>query len=160
MKYPVLFASICILCFPACRASPPPNSVVANFFDKSFTTLNSVAQAGISNPALRRVEKLEEGLYAYYSAPSESDKAAYQFCAATLKKLSADYVLFYRDDSLVKDLIYVEIPIYRWGLALGGVGKTIRFFPGRERKLPLNDTSVSYVQLSQPGWYIYSADMR
>jgi hypothetical protein len=153
--------AVALFLITACSPSPPPDSDIIAYFTDSKQLILELAQLGVAHPTLRRVEPSLKKYASYYGHPTVEDLAAEQRAYIILAALKVDYVSYWRNGALTGNpLVYIEVPFYRWGLSLGGYGKSLRFFPACTKDPPQSDREFKYKPLNEQCWYIFESDTR
>ena len=131
------------------------------FFQKHKSALEELVKLGIDHPALRRAEPALKKFPDYWKTPTAADLAAQQRAYEILESIKVNYVAYWRDGAAAEGgLFCVEIPVYRWGLSLGGYSVCLAYYPNCDSDPPRSDARRKYTPIEKTGWFIEESDIR
>jgi hypothetical protein len=145
----------------SCRPSPPAESEAVACFRKNESALEELVKLGTEHSALRRAEPALKKYPDYWKTPTAADLAAQQRAYEILESIKLDYVAYWRDGATADgNLFCVEVPVYRWGLSLGGYSVCLAFFPNFDSDPPRSDARRKYTAIEKTGWFVEESDTR
>lgn len=141
-----------------CTPAPPSDVEVVAYFRQHENQLTRLVELGEKHAALKRAEPSLSNFAEYYSEPSRDDLKAQEEAYRILKDMKADFVAWWRTPE--GRVFEVTVPLYRYGLSLGGYSKGLEYIPDHARSLPRPDASRKYRQIEGTAWFIEESDMR
>jgi len=159
---------ICILIISLLSActkpspNPPTMGQVEDWFNENYELLHELKKIGVQHPSLRRAEPELKKYTDYYGEPSSNDLSAEERVFKIVKQLEIDFVSYSRTYPEFKDLSFMSVPAYRWGLSLGGYSVSIVYVKDLSSidRILANGHKVKFKALQKNHWYIQESDTR
>ena len=128
-----------------------------SYFRAHEAELNALVDLGQKHAALLRAEPALSRFANFYSPPTADDLKAQEQAYRILKAIDADYVAWWRNED--GGLFEVTIPVYRYGLSLGGYSKGLEYVVDFKNP-PAKSDRRSFTQIGNSPWFIESSDTR
>ena len=131
------------------------------YFRQHERLLGELVRLGVEHPALYRVEPAMKKFPSYHGSPTEADLAAERRAYEILSLIKADLVVYWRVGSTPEGaLISVDVPVYRFGLSLGGYSTSLTYIPDFATEPPQSDEKRKFRRIEDTGWFIEESDTR
>ncbi len=155
------FTLYLVLLIGCSQPNPPNNSEIKYWFQDNYGPLTELVELGEKHKALRRAEPAMKKYTDYYGQPSEEDLLAEERVFELVELLGVDFVAYWRageeKDSTLQSM---SVPYYRWGLSLGGLSKSLVYFPNYKQIDRPSSGYSEYMYLNKPGWFLDVSDTR